>query len=410
MLRNALDIAFKALGRHRTRTILTILGVVIGISSVTVIISAGESMKKLVFGQIETFGSNLIQTEVRVPQSSGGMTTQAQGVVISTLKEDDRLAILKLPYIVKAYSALITQDLLSWQGNINKTMIYGVSAEYPEIDQGPVAQGSFFSQEDDDSLARVVVLGSQVKEELFGESEAVGQNVKINQMNFKVVGVMEPRGTVFFFNMDDMVFIPIQTTQKLLMGIDYIQAITAQISDPSKDQEIADSIRTLLRERHDIFRPDRDDFEVTPMSDAQDLMSSIIGGITLLLVALAAISLIVGGVGIMNIMYASVAERTFEIGLRKSVGASQKMILSQFLLEAVIITFWGGVIGIVLGLGLIYLVYLIANYYEFDWPFAISNLGVILALGFSVIVGLIFGLYPARKAAILDPITALRKE
>src|SRR3989344_1228780 len=225
---NAFDIAAKALRRHKTRTVLTILGVVIGISSVTVIISAGDSMKKLVFGQIETFGSNLIQTEVRVPQSSGGTMTQAQGVVISTLTEDDRQAILKLPYVAKAYSALITQDILSWQGLINKTMIYGVSYEYPEIDQGKVAAGSFFNKEDDDSLARVVVLGSKVKEDLFAESQAVGQNVKINNMNFKVVGVMEPRGTVFFFDMDDMVFIPIQTTQKLLMGIDYIQAITTQ--------------------------------------------------------------------------------------------------------------------------------------------------------------------------------------
>ncbi|PWB39017.1 MAG: multidrug ABC transporter substrate-binding protein [Parcubacteria group bacterium] len=410
LIKNSLAIARAAIKKNRIRTVLTILGVVIGIASVTIIISSGDSMKKLVFGQVASFGSDFIQTEPRVPQSSGGMFAQAQGVVITTLKESDRQAILKLPYISEAYTALITQDMLSWQGQLSKSMIYGVSPEYIDIDQGKLGQGRFFTKEEDSNLDRVVVLGSKVKQDLFGESNAVGQNVKIKQMNFKVVGVMEPRGTVFFFNMDQLVFIPIQTVQKLMMGVDYVQAITSQLSDPSKEAETVDAIRQLLRERHSISDPSRDDFQVASMAEAKGILDSIIGAVTLLLVALAAISLVVGGVGIMNIMYASVAERTFEIGLRKSVGATKKDIMAQFLSEAVIKTFLGGAIGVILGIGVTYLVYLIANYYAFDWPFALSLNGIVLAIVFSVTVGLIFGLYPARKAANLDPITALRKE
>lgn len=410
LVKNSYLIARGSIAKNRIRTVLTVLGVVIGIASVTIIISAGDSMKQLVFGQISSFGTDFIQTEPRVPQSSGGNFAQAQGVVVTSLKESDRQAILKLPYISRAYTALITQDVLSWQGELSKSMIYGVSPEYIEIDQGKVAQGRFFNKEENDNLGRVIVLGSKIKEDLFGNSDAIGQNVKIKQTSYKVIGVMEPRGTVFFFNMDTLVFIPIQTVQKLIMGVDYVQAITSQLSDPSKEKEAVDSIKLLLRDRHDISNPDRDDFQVSSMAEAQATLASIIGGITLLLVALAAISLIVGGVGIMNIMYASVAERTFEIGLRKSVGATKNDIMAQFLAEAVIKTFLGGSIGVILGIGVTYLVYVIANFSDFDWPFALSISGILLALFFSVTVGLIFGLYPARKAANLSPLTALRKE
>lgn len=213
-----------------------------------------------------------------------------------------------------------------------------------------------------------------------------------------------------FFDMDNLIYTPIQTAQKLLLGIDHVSAITAQMNDANLDEQTVNDIRTTIRERHDITNPDKDDFETMSMSDAQNIMGNVLGGITLLLIALASISLIVGGVGIMNIMYASVAERTFEIGLRKSIGASQKNIMTQFLMEAIIITSLGGLGGVVLGLIITYFIYLLANYYNFDWSFSISLGGIILAMLFSTAVGLVFGLYPAKKAADLDPITALRKE
>lgn len=405
-----LQIAIQALTKNKVRTVLTILGVVIGISSVTMIISAGDSFNDLIYGQIESFGANYINAEVRVPSASGGMSSQAQGVVITSMKEKDREDILKLDYVDRAYSAVTAQEIVSWQGETMKSLIYGVSADFIDIDATEVDQGRWFTEEEDDSLARVVVIGSDVKKRLFGNSNAIGENVKIHKMNYRVIGVAKPRGAVFFFNMDELVYIPLKTTQKLILGIDYVSAIVSQVDSLDREDQAVADIEQILASNHDIESRDKYDFQVMGSADAMDLMNTIIGGITLLLVALAAVSLVVGGVGIMNIMYATVAERTFEIGLRKSVGASKKSIMQQFLLEAVIITFLGGVVGIILGLIFIYLVYLVANYYGLDWPLAISMTGIILSICFSVVVGLIFGLYPAKKAADLNPITALRKE
>ncbi len=408
--RDVLRISIATLRKNRIRTALTVLGVMIGISSVTVIVSAGDSIKALVYDQIASFGSDFIQSEVRVPKTSGGTISQAQGVVITTMKDSDRKEILKLPNVSRAYSAITAQELLSWQGEIKRSLIYGVTADFINIDSSEIGEGRFFTDEEDNSLAKVIILGQEVKNDLFGSSPAVGQNVKVKNANYKVIGVMKPRGTVFFFNMDELAYIPLQTTQKLILGVDYVGSITSQVADASKIDETSDAIRSVLRERHDISDPNKDDFEVSSMADAQKMMDTVIGGVTLLLIALAAVSLIVGGVGIMNIMYATVAERTFEIGLRKSVGAQKHSIMQQFLTEAILITFLGGVFGIIFGLVLIYLIYLIANYYNLDWSLAISPIGIVLALSFSIAVGLIFGLYPAKRAADLDPIVALRKE
>lgn len=407
---NTFQVAIKALIKNKIRTFLTVLGVLVGISSVTVIISAGDSVESLIFKQVESFGTNYIQTEVRVPKGSGGTMSQAQGVVISTLKEKDRQDFLKLENIDKAYGAVVTQDIISWQSELNKVMIYGVGADYIDIDTTEIDQGRFYTEEEDESLSRVIVLGSKVKEDLFGASEAIGQNVKINKNSFRVIGVAKPRGAIFTFDLDDIVYVPVQTTQKVLMGIDYLSSITSQMKDTSKEDETAEQMRQILRDNHDIDDPSKDDFEVMSSADAKELMATILGGVTILLVVLAGLSLIVGGVGIMNIMYATVAERTFEIGLRKAVGASPKNILTQFLIEAIVVTFLGGLSGIILGIIVIYLVYIIANYYGMDWPFSLSLGGILLAIGFSVAVGLIFGLYPAKKAAQLDPITALRRD
>lgn len=406
----ALAIARGALRKNRARTILTILGVVIGIASVTIIVSAGSSMKGVVYNMINSFGANYINAETRVPKSSGGAISQFQGVVITTMTEGDREAILKLPFIDKAYSAVTAQKVFSWQGESKKYMIMGVSPSFIEIDSTKVDQGRFFTEEEDKEMARVVVIGSEIKNYLFGNNEAVGQDIKIDGQNFRVIGVAKPRGAMFFFNMDEIAYIPLRTTQKLILGIDYVSQIISQVNDPNREDEAVETIKQILRQRHEIKDPDKDDFEVMGAKETMSMMNTIIGGITLLLIALAAVSLIVGGVGIMNIMYATVAERTFEIGLRKAIGASKKDIMSQFLMEAIFITFLGGLFGIILGIILTYLIYLVAKYNNFDWPFALSWVGFILSIGFSVAVGIIFGLYPAKRAADLDPISALRKE
>lgn len=408
--REIIKMSVRTLRINKVRTLLTILGVIIGISSVMIIVSAGDSMKKLVNGQLDSFGSSLIQTETRVPEQSGGVSSQATGVVITSMTLDDREAVNRLPNIASSYGHVMAQDLLSWEGNIKKTIIFGVSPEYIEMGSAKVAEGRFYTKEEDDNMARVIVLGSKVKEQLFGNSSALGQNIKINKMNYKVVGVMESQGTVLFFDYDTLAYIPLQTTQKLLLGINYIQSISAEMIDIEKGDDTKEEITALLRERHDISDPKRDDFEVSTMADAMDMLNTIIGGVTLLLIALAMVSLIVGGVGIMNIMYATVAERTFEIGLRKAVGSTKKNILRQFLTEAVIITILGGLGGVIVGVSVTYLVYIIANAYGFTWPFSISYIGILISLVFATLVGLIFGSYPAKKAAELDPITALRRE
>ncbi len=408
--REIIKMSVRTLRINKVRTLLTVLGVIIGISSVMIIVSAGDSMKKLVNGQLASFGSSLIQTETRVPEESGGASSQASGIVVTSMTLDDREAINKLPNISRSYANIIAQDLLSWEGNIKKTIIFGVSAEFIDIDNSKLAEGRFFNTEEDDNLARVIVLGSKIKEDLFGNSSPLGQSIKINKMNYKVIGVMEPRGSVLFFDYDTLAFVPVQTTQKLLLGVNYIQSISANMIDIKKDVETKEAINALLRERHDIDDPKRDDFQVSTMADAMDILNTVIGAVTLLLIALAMVSLIVGGVGIMNIMYATVAERTFEIGLRKAVGSTKKNILRQFLTEAVIITILGGIGGVVIGALVTYLIYVIANSYGFDWPFSISYIGILISLVFSTLVGLIFGSYPAKKAAELDPITALRRE
>lgn len=408
--REIIKMSIRTLRINKIRTLLTILGVVIGISSVMIIVSAGDSMKKLVNGQLESFGSNLIQAETRVPQDSGGVSSQATGVVVTTLTLDDRAAINKIPNISRSYGHVMAQDLLSWEGNVKKTIIFGVSPEYIDMGTAKLAEGRFYTKEEDDNMARVIVLGSKVKDQIFGSSDALGQSVKINKMNYKVIGVMESQGTVLFFDYDTLAYIPLQTTQKLILGVNYIQSVGAEMVDVTKSEDTKNEMTLLLRERHDITDPKRDDFQVSTMADAVDILNTIIGGVTLLLIALAMVSLIVGGVGIMNIMYATVAERTFEIGLRKAVGSTKKNILRQFLTEAVIVTIIGGIGGVIVGVVVTYLIYIIANTYGFAWPFSISYIGILISLVFATLVGLIFGSYPAKKAAELDPITALRRE
>lgn len=409
-LKISFNIASGALRKNRLRTFLTVLGVVIGISSVTVIVSAGGSIKELVYNQIDSFGSNLIEIDASAPQSSGGEIAQVQGIVITTLNDKDKEDIDKLPNVDKSYAVVTAQEIASWNSSIQKSLIYGVSPEFIDIDASEIDQGRFFDKDENNSLSRVVVLGQTIAKDLFGSNDPIGKSIKINKQSYKVIGIMKPRGTVFFFDMDKMIYMPIKTTQKLVLGIDHFVAIEVHIIDTNKNGETIDDMTHILRSNHNITNPDRDDFIITSMADAQDLVGTIIGGVTLLLIALAAVSLIVGGVGIMNIMYATVAERTFEIGLRKSVGASKKEILQQFLAEALIVTLLGGLYGILLGLVMIYIIYLVANYYGLDWSFSLSWLGLLLAFVFSVIVGLIFGIYPAKQAADLDPITALRKE
>ncbi|MDP3986457.1 MAG: ABC transporter permease [Candidatus Veblenbacteria bacterium] len=417
LVRN-INLAFTSFRRNILRTMLTGLGIVISIASVIIVISSAQGVKGFLIGQFESFGSNLIQTEPRVPHTGSVNSGESQeamalGTVITTLKLSDMEAIRSLPNIETTYAAHIGQVVATSPYDKKTVMLYGVSGTFLDIDTGSIAEGGrFFTEEEDASLARVAVLGAGVAEDLYGDQNPVGQVIKLKNKNFTIIGIFEPRGAVLFFNLDDMVYVPVQTLQKQVLGIDYVSAITSKYQDKARVPATVVNIEELLRDRHNIDRddPEKEDFVVQTMDDVAGTLDNIIGGFTILLVALAAISLIVGGVGIMNIMYVSVLERTFEIGLRKAVGATRKQILRQFLLEAVLVTMFGGFTGIVIGVGVAYLISVVAGVLGFAWKFVVPLYSVALAVGFSVACGLVFGLYPARRAAELDPIEALRRE
>lgn len=409
-----IQLAWKSLFLHKGRTFLTVLGIIIGISAVIVVMSAGESIKALVLGEFESFGSDYIQIEVKVPTAKKNSAANAggiaQGIQITTLKNKDAEDIGNLSSIKEWGGGVMGQNVISYADE-NKVVNYmGSSGTILSIMGVDIEKGQVYTQDDDDQLAKVVVLGSKVAEELFGNIDPVGNNVKIGRTSFRVIGVAKEKGQSLGFNYDEMVYLPLQTSQKLLLGIDYLMFITTKVVDPASMEATAAEVEDLLRQNHEITSPDDDDFAVTTATEALDMINTVFGGMTLLLVAIAGISLLVGGVGIMNIMYVSVTERTFEIGLRKSLGAQKKQILWQFLWEAIVVTLFGGVIGIVVGIIITFLVSLVASQIGFDWQFILPPQAIFISFVFSAVVGLIFGYYPASRAAAMNPIVALRYE
>lgn len=407
-------IASKIFKTHRTRTLLSVLGIVIGIASVIAIINAGQSLKQFILAQIEVFGTDYIEIEVKVPStkqaSRGNVSGLAQGIQITTLKTADAKKIRQLPNVKQVYSGVLGQEIVSRQGVNKVSTLWGVSAGFFEIDKGKVKDGRAFTSQENESLAQVAILGAKIKQDLFGEQNAIGKKINIGQRKFKVIGVRENIGAGTFIDFDNIIILPVKTLQKKIMGINYISFIMASIADMSQVDQTVNNITQIMRRQHNITNPDKDDFGVTSSTEAMQMMDTIFNALTILLVAIAAISLIVGGVGVMNIMYVSVLERTYEIGLRKAVGAKNSDILAQFLSEAMLITALGGAIGVTVGIVSSLLITTFANNYGFNVNFTVSISGIIISVLFMMFTGIMFGLYPARKAAGLDPVTALRYE
>jgi putative ABC transport system permease protein len=408
MFSTYIKLAFDSLRRQKTRSLLTILAMSIGIMAVIVIMAAGQGMKSLILGQLDIFGADTFHLETRVPQSKNGFSSA--DITVTTLKDKDLEAVRKDPNIAAAGGELTGQEIVNYQGELKKVILYGQSYVTPDLQHFTMTSGAFFTKDDEDSLAQVVVLGSKVKQQLFGDSDPVSQTVYIKGKPFRVLGTVAPRGSAFFFDLDSIVIIPTKTMQKKLLGVDYYAAISGKFKDIKKAKETIADLNYILDENHTITDPDKRDFEIQTIQDAVSTLSTITSGITLLLVALVCISLIVGGVGIMNIMYVSVAERTFEIGLRKSLGARSKDVLWQFLIEAILITIGGGIVGVIAGALVALLIYFGATSFGLKWVFSIPPQAILLSVSFSALIGLIFGLYPAKKAASLSPIDALRQE
>lgn len=411
----SIKLAFKNLRSNLGRTLLSLLGIVIGTASVVLVLSFGSGVKNYVTDQISSFGTDIIQIEVKVPKvaqmSSENATGQVGGTTITTFKLDDARRVAKLDNVDSWYAAIVNMQQTSYQDKKKQVMIFGATAGIAKADpKTEVSAGRMFSEEDDNSLKQVVVLGSGIKKYYFGDQEAIGQSIKIKGQTFKVIGVMKDRGMVTFFNFDDIMYIPLQTVQKKLAGTDYLQSAVFKLKDMKKmDLTIAEAT-DVMRQRHNIKNPEDDDFAVSSIVEFLDILDKVFFAINVLLLALTSVSLIVGGVGIMNVMYVAVAERTFEIGLRKSVGAKNKSILGQFLFEAIFLTLIGGFLGLIVGAVITKGGEVLISYLGYPVELSITWWSMAIGVGFSALVGVIFGYYPARNASKLLPIEALRKE
>lgn len=411
-LANSVRIAFVGLKSKKTRTFLTMLGIIIGIASVIIILSVGSGAQSLILNQIRGFGTNLISIFPGASEEEGPPPTVFGTVNTDLINEDiDALANKKnVPNAVAVTYYVQGSATMLWKENQFDGTFIATTASYLDVHDEIVAEGRFISEDEEKDLARVVVLGSNVKNELFGDVDPIGQTIKIKKHQFKVIGLMRERGVEGFQNQDNLVFIPISTGQKIMLGIDYVSLARVKVDSQENMDRATEDVRLTLREQHNLREGDYDDFSVRSQAQAIEIFSAVTDSLTFFLAAIAAISLLVGGIGIMNIMLISVTERTREVGLRKALGAKSNNILNQFLFEAIVVTLAGGVIGVLFGIFVSWLVAFVANYMGFDWDFIISIFAIILSCTISIIVGLIFGLYPAWKASKLNPIEALRYE
>ena len=398
--------AFEALRLNKMRTLLASLGIVIGIAAVIALISLGQSSQKEVESQIQSLGSNLLtvspgaQTSGAVRGASGGGTTltYADAKAIMTSRQVTAVANVSPELSQRA-------QVVAGRNNTN-TQVIGSTPAYEEVRKITLGSGRFITQQEVDAMAKVVVLGPDVVAALFGEgAEPVGQAVRINNMSFRVVGVTESKGGSGFMNQDDRVFVPLLTAQKILFGVDNVGSISIAAKSEDVMNQARNEVGYLLLARHNLSSPAQADFSIMSQEDVLGAASQVTGTFTTLLSGIAMISLLVGGIGIMNIMMITVIERTREIGLRKSLGARKRDITAQFLVESIILTVGGGVVGIALGVLLSFGVGKLMGL-----PFYVSTSSILLSMGVSGGVGIVFGSYPARKAAHLSPIDALRYE
>jgi putative ABC transport system permease protein len=387
------------------------LGIIIGVMAVVVIMSVGAGAQSLILNQFNSLGTNLVGV---LPGKSDekGPPASVMGIVITTLKDEDRKAFDngELPHILASTSYVRGVDTVTSGENKIDTNFLGTSAGYPDVEEVTIAHGRYFSEEEERSVSRVAVLGSTVADELFPNIDPLGQNIKIKKTTFQIIGVAKPRGRSGFQDQDNQIFVPLSTAQKLLMGINYVNFMRIKVDSADNVPEVLEFVKTKIREKHNIDKPEDDDFSVRSTNQGIDAISAVTNGLKFFLAAIAAISLVVGGIGIMNIMLAAVEERTKEIGLRKAVGAKSGQITAQFLVETIMITFFGGVIGIVVGSGISILVATVAKRMGYSWDLVITPSSVLLGCVVSIAIGLIFGVSPARRAARLNPIEALRHE
>lgn len=391
--------AFRSLNNHKTRSLLTTLGIIIGIVSIIAVMSIGQGAKYKVKKEIEKLGTNFMIVLASAPKNFG-----QRGGVNLTLKKSDVAAITTECDDVNLISPGVLIPVTAvYEGANWQTSIYGVAENYTIIRNWKLTNGNFFTDQEVRAGAKVAVLGKTVAREVFDSIDPIGKTIRIKKLPFKVVGVMEEMGkTPDGRDQDDAIFVPITTAQRKLKGTDKYSALLMSSKNKDRLGIAAEQVRSVLRQQHKLDAGDEDDFTLFTQDDISKASDAASEVLNILLLVIASISLLVGGIGIMNIMLVSVTERTKEIGIRMALGATTAMILRQFLIEAVAICLFGGTVGIALGIGVAELVGS-----ALSWPIVISMEAIGLSLGSSIIIGLFFGYYPAHKAAHLNPIDAL---
>jgi putative ABC transport system permease protein len=400
-----LSVAVKALGRNAMRTALTALGMIIGVAAVIVMVAIGTGARTSIENQIKSAGSNIVM--VNAGSGTFGPVRQGQGAV-TTLRDVDAIAIRReVPGIRYISPTLSTRTQIVGETSNWNTQIQGTNEQLPFIRSWPVQMGAFFTAQDVAGAAKVVVLGAVTRDQLFGaDADPIGASVRINNQPFRVVGVLAAKGQAAMGpDQDDTAFTPYTTVQRKLLGVQHVSGMLISAEDGVSLENVATQMTGVLRMQHRLMDGEEDDFTIRTQAEMTTMLTSTTNTMTYLLAGIAAVSLVVGGIGIMNIMLVSVTERTREIGLRLSIGARDLDVLTQFLVEAIVLSLAGGVIGILLGIGFSYGVTAFMQ-----WPTAVTANSVLLSFGVAAATGVFFGFYPARKAAALDPIDALRFE
>ena len=401
LILDLLRMALRSLIYHKLRTFLTALGIIIGVASVISMISIGEGARQQTLSTISKFGTNIITIKPGQKKTRHVSTGK-----VDTLVLDDARFIEKHVSLITGVAAQVYRSAQLKFGNKNtNTTVRGTGKSYVHLANFEMQKGRYFNQQEINVAKRVCILGATVVKNLFAEADPLGETIKVDGKNFIVIGMTEPKGALSWFDPDDQIFIPVTTAQKRVFGMNHIQSIDVQAAKIEDLEVIKEDITQVLRIRHNIADGKENDFYVQNSSQWLNSWGDAAKTFTYLLGGIAAISLMVGGIGIMNIMLVSVTERTREIGIRKAIGAKKKEILEQFLIESVLISFLGGGAGVLLGMGISEIVSNIG-----EWETIVSTQSILLAFGFSVGIGIFFGFYPANKAANMNPIEALRYE
>lgn len=403
MYKESFLMAWASLIANKMRSILTMLGIIIGVAAVIALVSIGNGVKQDIQNSISSLGSNLLMVMPGAPRTPGVRPSQGS---MKSLKVSDYQAISKLDGVKAASPYTANSYVTIYQSKNWTTTVSGVSSNFQDVNNWTMAEGRFISSKNVENRERVAVVGQTVVKNLFAGEDPVGKEIRVKNIPFRVIGVLNSKGNGTMGNdQDDAIFIPYTTAMERVEGVDYLRMVYVVANDDNGIDRLQSDIENLLRVRHSIKDTNLDDFNIQNMKSIMETMEQTTGTLTLFLGAVAAISLVVGGIGIMNIMLVSVTERTREIGIRKALGATYFVIVTQFLIEAVVISLMGGLIGIALGIGVSKLIGLASG-----MSTVISVPTIVLSFAFSMAIGLVFGIYPARKAAKLNPIDALHYE